>query len=146
MSGTWGSAFVRALFIAIWLLALAVVSIASVFIWSEWRRNVAHFEADLDPRPREVMEEFPNARDDVAARVARAKDGLAWVNRRFAVNGGVCAALGAGLIGGAIVYRRRSPAPQPRWRAWVLALPLAVVLAALALMWLGTQLRGTLRG
>ena len=146
MSETWGRAFVRALFIAVWLVALAIFSIASVYIWSEWRRNVAHFEADLDPRPREGMEEFPNARDDVAARVARAKDGLAWVNRRFAVNGGGCAAISVGLLGGAFVHRRRSPAARPGWRSWILALPLTAVLVLLVLVWLGTALGGALRG
>ena len=147
MSETWGGAFLRALRIALWLFALAVVSIASALIWSEWRTNVAEFEADLDPRPREPMEEFPEPlQDDVAARVARAKDGLAWVNRRFAVNGGICAAIGAGLIG-VVVYRRRSPRAAPSsWRSWILVLPIVAVLVALAVIWLSTVLRGTMRG
>jgi hypothetical protein len=147
MSETWGAAFVRALFIALWLVALAVVSIASVFIGSEWRTNVAAFEADLDPRQRADMEEFPPGQDNVAERVARAREGLAWVNRRFAVNGGICAAFGAVLIGGAFVYWRRSRhAGRPRRRTWILALPLAAALAVLVVIWLSMILAGSIRG
>ena len=147
MSETWGAALLRAVRISVWLFALAVVSIASVLLWSEWRTNVAEFEANLDPRPRPDWEEFPGVHDDAAARVAAAKDGLAWVNRRFAVNGGICGAIGAGLIAGAVVYRRRSPrAPRSSWRSWILMLPLLAVLVALALVWLGVAARGTMRG
>lgn len=139
MPEAWSRAVVRAGVIAVWIVAFAVVTIAGVLIWSEWRTNVAHFEADLDQRPRAGWEEFPDAHDDVAARVAAAREGLAWVNRRFAINGGICAAIGAGLIGTAVVYRRRRGV-WPGWRTWILVLPLAAVVVALAVAWLTTQL------
>jgi hypothetical protein len=146
MPEAWSGAVVRAGVIAVWIVAFAVVTIAGVLIWSEWRTNVARFEVDLDPRPRVGMEEFPDAPpDDVTARVASAREGLAWVNRRFAVNGGACTAIGAGLIGIAVVYRRRRGA-WPGWRTWALVLPLVAVLVALAVAWLATELRGAITG
>jgi len=145
---TWANAFARAVRVVLWLFALAIVSVAGVFIWNEWRTNVAEFEADLDLRPRD-MEEFPNVHEDVAKRVASARDGLAWVNRRFAVNGGVCAAAGAALIGGAVAYRRRRRVrgdASASWRTWVVAVPLAFGLVVLTLAWLATNLRGAIPG
>jgi hypothetical protein len=145
MPEAWSGAAVRAAAIAVWIVALAVVASAGVLIWTNWRTNVAELEADLDPRPRAAMEEFPNAQDDVTARVARARAGLAWVNRRFAVNGATCAAIGAALIGIAVIYRRRRGA-WPGWRTWALMLPLVAVLVALAVAWLATALRGAIPG
>jgi hypothetical protein len=138
MPEAWSGAVVRAGVIAAWIVAFAVVSIAGVWLWSEWRTNVAEFTADLDPRPRGGWEEFPDAPpDDVTARVASAREGLAWVNRRFAVNGGTCAAIGAGLIAVAVIYRRRlRRGPRPTWRTGIFVLPLVAVLAFLVLAWL----------
>ena len=141
----WSSAVVRAGVIAVWIVAFAGVTIASVLVWSEWRSYVAKYEADLDPQPRADWEEFPDVHDDVTARVARAREGLAWINRRFAVNGGICFAIGAGLIGIAVAYRRRRGA-WPAWRTWVLVVPLVAVLVALAVVWLAAAMSGAIRG
>ena len=146
MPEAWRGAVVRAGLIAVWIVAFAIVAIAGALMWNEWRTNIAEFTADLDPRPRAAWEEFPDAPpDDVAARVASARAGLAWVNRRFAINGGICAAIGAGLIGVAVSYWRRRGA-WPAWRTWVVVLPLVAALVALAVAWLATALRGTMRG
>ena len=146
MPEAWSGVVVRAGVIAVWIVAFAVVAIAGVLMWSEWRTNVAEFAADLDPRPRGGWEEFPDVHDDVTSRVASAREGLAWVNRRFAVNGGICAAIGAGLIGVAVIYRRRRGGAWPAWRTWVLVLPLVAVLVALVVAWLATALRGAIPG
>jgi hypothetical protein len=149
---TWPTAFTRAVRIVLWLSAMAVVVAQGALLFSEWRMNVAEFKANLDPRPRD-MEEFPQVHEDVAKRVADAREGLAWVNKRFAVNGGLCGAIGAALMGGAVVHRRRRrlrgalfEEPRASWRTWVLAVPLAFVIVVLGLAFLGTLLRGTMTG
>jgi len=69
-------------------------------------------------------------------------------NKRFAINGGLCVAIGAGLIGGAIHYRRHRrrvwPGDRASWRTWVMFAPLAFGLAVLGLAWLASQLRGAI--
>lgn len=149
---TWPTACARALRVVLWLFAMAVVIGEGALRVSEWRTNVSEFKADLDPRPRD-MEEFPQVHEDAAARVKNAREGLAWVNKRFAVNAGICGAIGAGLIAGAVVYRRRRRArgalfeePRASWRTWVLAVPLAFLIAALGLAFLASALRGTMTG
>lgn len=87
MSETWRHALARALRVVLWLFALAVVSVEGVLLFSEWRMNVSEFKTNLAPEPRD-MEEFPQVHEDVAKRVANVREGLAWVNKRFAVNAG----------------------------------------------------------
>lgn len=68
------------------------------------------------------------------------------LDKRFVVNGALCVAIGAALIGGAIAYRRHRrrvwPDDRASWRTWVLFAPLAVGLVVLALAWLASNLRG----
>jgi hypothetical protein len=146
MLDSWARAFLRAIPLALWFFALAVVSVAGAVNWQDWRRNVAHFESDLDPRPRED-EMFPGYHEDVQARVTAAADGLKWANRHYGGNLAITAAIGVGLIAVAIVYRRRVPRDRrPSWRTWLFIVPLVAGLFVTGLIWLGLAMRGAITG
>jgi hypothetical protein len=146
MRDSWTRAFLRAIPVAVWLFAFAVVSVVGVLNWQEWRRNIAHFESELDPRPRED-EMFPDYHEDVEKRVTGAADGLKWVNRHYGGNLAISGAIGAALIAVVIVYRRRVPRERrPSWRTWIFVVPLLAALVVAGLLWLGLAMRGAITG
>jgi hypothetical protein len=143
VSDSWPRAFLRAIPIALWFFALAVVFVVGAVNWHDWRRNVAELKADLDPRPHEDPEMFPGGHEDVRARVKRAADALEWVNRKYGGNLAICSAIGAVLIAVGIAYRQRA---RPSWKTWVFVAPLLTGLVVAAVAWLGTALRGAMTG
>lgn len=136
----------RAIPIALWIMALGAVSIVGVYKWSRWQNVAAHYEMDLDPTPR-VSDEFPAYHEDTAKRVAEATAGLKGVKHDLHVEVGTCAALASGLIGLAFVYRRGVPRHnRPSRRAWLLAIPLVLVLGVIGLLWFAAGLAGAIKG
>ena len=143
---SWARSFLRAVPLALWFFALAIVSVVGALNWQDWQRNVEHFQSDLDPRPRED-EMFPDVHEDVQQRVTAAADGLKWVNRHYGGNLAICAAIGAALTAAAIVYRRRVPRiKRPTWRTWLFVVPLVAGLVVAAVIWVGFGMRGAITG
>ena len=146
MSESWGRATVRAIPIALWIFALGVVSIVGADKWSRWQNAAVHCEMDMDPTPR-VSDEFPAYHEDTAKRVAEATEGLKLVKHDLHVEVGTCAALVAGLIGLAFVYRRGVPRHnRPSRRSWLLTIPLVFVFGVIGLLWFAAGLAGALKG
>ena len=143
---SWGTATMRAIPIALWILALGVVSIVGAYEWDRWRSVAASYEMDMDPTPR-VSDEFPAYPEDTAKRVAEATAGLKDVKHELRVHVGTCAALAAGLIGVVFVYRRRVPPHErPSRRSWLLAVPLILLFGVVGLLWLAAGLAGAIKG
>jgi hypothetical protein len=143
---TWGRAAVRAIPIALWILALAVVSIVGVYEWDRWQSVAASYEMDMDPAPR-VSEEFPNYHEDTAKRVADATAGFKDIKHELRVHVGKCAALAAGLIAVPFIYRRRvPPEDRPSRRSWLLAVPLILLFGVIGLLWFAAGLAGAIKG
>ena len=146
MSESWGRATRRAIPIALWILAVGVVSLVGADEWSTWANVVQHYEMDMDPAPR-VSEEYPAYHEDTAKRVAEATSGFMHVKHELHVRVGTCAALLAGLIGLLFVYRWRVPRDaRPSRRSWLLAIPLVVLFGAIGLLWFAAGLVGALKG
>jgi hypothetical protein len=148
---SWGRAARRAIPLALWVSGLLVLSVVTVHRITSWRDVVTHYELDLDPRPRAADEMFPDAVDDVPRRIAEAKRTITEVNREFLGDIAVCAAIWAGLVGLSLAYRRAVPrARRATWpatkRAWLLAVPLVLVLAAAAGLYCMAALGGALHG
>jgi hypothetical protein len=140
---SWAQAFLRAIPIALWLFALAVVFVAGAVNWQDWRLNVAELKADLDPHPHEDPEMFPRVHEDVQARVKRAADGLDRVNREYGGNLAICSVIGAVLIAVGIAYGQRA---RPSWKTWVFVVPLITGLVVAGIAWVGVAMRGAITG
>jgi hypothetical protein len=143
---TWGRSTLRAIPIALWISALAVVTIVGAYEWDRWGDAAVGYEMDMDPTPR-VSDELPAYHEDTAKRVADAAAGLKDVKHEQRVQVGTCAALAAGLIGLAFAYRRRVPRQdRPSRRSWLLAIPLVLVLGVIGLLWFAAGLAGAIKG
>jgi hypothetical protein len=136
--------------IALWFFALGIAVLVTADEWSTWRHIVAHTKEDLDPRPR-FDEAFPNLVDDVPKRVAEATKDLESTNHEYRLRVGFRALIVIVLGAVPFAYRRARPpdvgggAPPSR-RAWLLAIPIVIVLAGVAVVLLLRAMRGAITG
>jgi hypothetical protein len=142
----WRASFKWAVALAVWLAGLIVVAAVSADLVSSWQRSLDGARAQEQMRWA-VDDQFPPRDPGRPLFDYDLPAALRGINREYAGDVALCAALAVGLVAAPFAVRRWVPQERrPGRRAWLLTLPLLAVIALALSVVVMNALGGAIRG